>query len=46
MECRSGVCIVDFGPVSFVEFEGVIADCLDMPLLHLNFLTGVNSYLL
>ena len=23
--------------VSFVDFERVIVDCLDMPLLHLNF---------
>ena len=29
--------------VSFVDVQLVIADCLDMPLLHLIFLTGVNS---
>ena len=29
--------------VSFLDFQWEIADCLDLPLLHSNFLTGVNS---
>ena len=47
--CHSGVCIVDLvcftasSFVSFLDFEWVIVDCLDMPVLHLNCLTGVNN---
>ena len=41
--CSIWTCFTASSWVSFVDFERVIADCLDKPLLHLNFLTGVNS---
>ena len=41
--CWHWVCFTASSGVSFVDFERVIADCSDMPLLHWNFLTGVNS---
>ena len=40
--CWLWACFTDSFCVSFADFEQVIADYLDMLLLHLNIITGVN----